>query len=205
LVRLGRLSSLESGYGPITSLACERLVVESVDWIPKVVRTGGPSGPLHEEWGLAIRVQCDAPARGVAFLDLDGIRWHARDWARRAARIAELRVSFQPYDWEHTDEVQIITTAGGIRVGVESTALKVDPVGSTSVDVEVGTSGHTGVPMSILRVPDVGVSLGVLLVSSTDTRADRTRWRVRDEHVDGLGEFSFLAAGDRSGRAEVTT
>ena len=190
---------------PITSLTLERIVVESVEWTQTVVRTGGPSGPRHDEWSLSIRVRCDTPARGMAFLDVDGRRWHERDWARRAERTAELRVSFQPYDWHHSDMVQIITNGGGIQCGVESAALKLDPVASTRVDVEVGTSGLTGVPLSILGVQDVGASLGVLLLSSTDTKADRTRWRVRDEHIDSLGEFSFLATGGRSGRADVTT
>jgi len=81
----------------------------------------------------------------------------------------------------------------GIRVRVESAVLKVDPVATTKLDVEPGTPGFTGVPISILSVPDVGVALGVLLVRSADTKADRTRWRVRDEHVGSLGEFSFLS------------
>jgi hypothetical protein len=167
---------------------------------PKVVRTGGPSGPLHDEWALSVRVQCDTPVRAVAFLDVDGIRWHARDWARRAECVAELRVSFLPHDWEHTDKVQISTAGGGIRVQVESGVVKVDPVGTTKLDVEPGTPGFTGVPMSILSVPDVGVALRILLVRSTDTKADRTRWRVRDEHVGSMGEFSFLSTGERAGQ-----
>src|SRR3954451_22791619 len=103
-----------------TPLTRERLVVESVDWTSKAVRTGGPSGPVHDEWALSVRVRCDAPARAVAFLDLDGIRWHARDWARRAEHVAELGVSLIPYDWEHTEKVQINTADGGIRVQVDS-------------------------------------------------------------------------------------
>ena len=178
-------------------------MVESVDWTSKVVRTGGPSGPLHDEWALSVRLNCDAPARAVAFLDHDGVRRHARDWARRAERVAELRVSFDPYEWEDTDKVQINTAAGGIRVQVESAALKADPVATTTVDVEPGMPVFTGVPIRILSIPDVGIALGVLLVRSTDTKADRTRWRVRDEHADSLGEFSFLSAGERAGQTRV--
>ena len=164
---------------PIASLARERLVVESVDWTSKIVRTGGVSGPLHDEWAISVRLQCDVPFRGVAFADVEGIRWHARDWARRAERIAELDASYSPYDWGRSDVVQVIAAAGGIRVAVESATLKLDPVASTKVDVHSGSPGCTGVPMSILRIPALGISLGVLLVRSTDTRADRTRWRVR--------------------------
>jgi hypothetical protein len=100
--------------------------------------------------------------------------------------------------------VQISTAAGDIRVYVESAALKTDPAAMSTVDVEAGMSGYTGVPMSILRAPDVGVSVGVLLVRSTDTKADRTRWRVRDEHIGSLKDFSFLASGRRSGAAQLT-
>ncbi len=164
--------------------------------------TGGPSGPLHNEFTLSVRVQCDAPARAVAFLDVGGIRWHARDWARRAEHVAALTVSFFPDDWENTDRVQSSAADGGIRVQVDSAALKVDPVATTRLDVRPGTYGFTGVPMSILSVP--GVALGVLLIRSTDTKADRTRWRVRDEHVGALAEFSFLATSDRAGQTALT-
>jgi hypothetical protein len=187
----------------LTPLTRERLVVESVDWTSRAVRTGGISGPLHDEWALSLRVRCEAPARGVAFLDFDGVRRHARDWARLAERVADLRVSFVPVDWRHTDKVQINTAAGGIRVQVESAALKSDPVATTTLDVEPGMLGFTGVPIRIFSIADVGVALGVLLVRSTDTKADRTRWRVRDEHADGLGEFSFLSTGERGGQTQV--
>ena len=182
------------------SLTRERLVVESVDWTSKVVRTGGPSGPLHVEWALSVRVKCDAPVRAVAFLDRAGVRRHARDWARRAERVVDLRVSFFPADWEHTDKVQINTAAGGIRVQVESAALKEDPVATTTLDVEPGMPGYTGVPIRILSISNADIALGVLLVRSTDTKADRTRWRVRDEHAGSLGEFSFLSTGERGGQ-----
>ena len=105
---------------------------------------------------------------------------------------------------EHTDKVQISTADAGIRVRVESAVLEVDPVATTKLVVEPGTPGFTGVPISILSVPDVGVALGVLLVRSTDTKADRTRWRVRDEHVGSLGDFSFLSTGERAGQTPAT-
>ena len=104
---------------------------------------------------------------------------------------------------EHTDKVQINTAAGGIRVQVESAALKDDPVAATTLNVEPGMTGHTGVPIRILGIPSAGVALGVLLVRSSDTKADRTRWRVRDDHVDSLGEFSFLSTGKRGGQTRA--
>jgi hypothetical protein len=183
----------------IASLTREPFVVDSVSWESKVVRTGGPSGPLHDEWTLLVRARCGAPVRAMAFPDADGVRWHARDWGRRSERLVELRVSFSPFDWDHSDKVVIGVADAGIRVSVDSAALKAGPAAMTGVDVEVGTTGHTGVPLSILGIPELGISVGVLLVRSTDTKADRTRWRVRDEHAGGLGEFSFLAAGSRSG------
>lgn len=141
----------------------------------------------------------------MAFLDVDSIRWHARDWAGRAKCGVELEVSFFPEGREHTHKVQITAADGGIGVQVDSAALKLDPVSASTLDVHAGTVGATGVPLSILRVPDAGAVLGVLLIRSTDTRADRTRWRVRDEHVGGLGDFSFLATSQRAGRVVVSS
>lgn len=193
------------GVDSIASLGRERLVVESVEWTSKPVRTGGPSGPVHLEWTLCVGVHCEVPVRAMAFLDVDGIRWHARDWARRAEPGAELEVSFFPEDWEHADNVQITAADGDISVQVDSAALRVDPVAASTLDVHAGTVGATGVPLSILRIPDAAIVLGILLIRSVDTRADPTRWRVRDEHVGGLGDFSFLATSQRAGRAVVSS
>jgi hypothetical protein len=131
-------------------------------------------------------------------MDSKTIRFYARDWARHSEPVAQLSVHFKPYDWEHTDDVQIMA-GGGIRAAVESASLKTDPVAATMVDVAPGAVGYTGDPLTVLRFPEIGASLGVLLVRSTDTKGDRTRWRVRDEHAGGLGDFSFLSAGRRSG------
>lgn len=175
----------------------------SVAWSSRVVRTGGASGPLHEEWAISVGVECDVPVRGVAFADIEGVRWHARDWARRAELVAQLDVSFAPYDSAHSDVVQVSAAAGGVRLSASSAALKSDPVATAMVDVEPGTPGWTGVPVGVLKVPAPGLSLGVLLVRSTDTRANLTRWRVRDEHTSGLGGFAFFATGQRSGRVQT--
>jgi hypothetical protein len=187
---------------PLDSLARVPFEVEGVEWISRVVRTGGISGPLHDEWALSVRFMCEEPFRAAAFMDADETRLYSRDWARHSEPVAELGVHFAPYDWDNNDEVQVM--AGGIRVAFESAPLKTDPVATTHVDVTPGLSGYTGEPLTILRIPEVGAALGVLLVRSTDTKGDRTRWRLRDEHVDGLGDFSFLATGRRSGWASLS-
>ena len=187
---------------PLDSLARAHFDVEGVEWTSKAVRTGGISGPLHDEWALFVRFACEVPFRAAAFMDADGTRHYARDWARHPERVAELSVHFRPYDWDNNDDVQVM--AGGIRVAFESASLKTDPVATTTVDVTPGSSGYTGEPLTILTIPEVGASLGVLLVRSTDTKGDRTRWRLRHDHVDGLGEFSFLASGRRSGRVSLS-
>lgn len=188
----------------LASLSRERVAVEAASWSSKVVRTGGISGPLHEEWAFSLRVTCGVPVRGVAFADIGGVRWHARDWARRAANVVQLGVAFSPFDWAHSDIVGVNAADGGIRFSVKSSDLKSDPVAGTTVDVELGASGWTGVPMTVLTVPSVGLAVGVLLVCSADTRADRTRWRVRDEHIPGLAGFAFIATGRRSGQHQLS-
>jgi len=184
---------------PLRSLERERFAVEGVEWTSTTVRSGGISGPLHDEWELTVRFECVVPFRAVVFMDSKRIRSYARDWARHARPVAELSVKFTPYDWEHTDDVQIMAGGAGITAAFESASLKTDPVAATTVDVSPGAVGYTGDPLTVLRIPEVGASLGVLLIRSTDTKGDRTRWRVRDEHAGGLGDFSFLSAGRRSG------
>lgn len=179
------------------SLTRERFVIEAVEWTPKSVRTGGPSGPLHEEWALAVRFGCQQPFRGAAYIDSEKMRFYSRDWARRAERAAVLNVQFQPYGWDTSSDVQVV--AGGVRVAVESAPLKADPVAATVLALKAGDEGYTGEPLTVLRIPPLGAAVGVVLVRSTDTRGDRTRWRVRGTHVDGLGGYEFLASGRRSG------
>jgi hypothetical protein len=114
--------------------------------------------------------------------------------------VVHLGIVFSPCDWAHSDVVQVNAADGGIRLNVTSSALKSDPVAATALHVEPGVSGWTGVPVRLLTVPRIELVLGVLLVCSTDTRTDRTRWRVRAELIPGLGEFTFLATGQRSGQ-----
>jgi hypothetical protein len=150
-----------------------------------------------------VRFVSEVPFRAATFVDSDRTRLYSRDWARHSEPAAELSVHFAPYDWDNNnDDVQVM--AGGIRAAFESASLKIDPVATTHVDVTPGSSGYTGEPLTILMIPEVGASLSVLLVRSTDTKGDRTRWRLRDEHADGLGDFSFLATGRRSGWASLS-
>ncbi|MFD7161013.1 hypothetical protein ACFV9C_40965 [Kribbella sp. NPDC059898] len=187
---------------PLGSLTREPITIEGVEWTSKVVRTGGPSGLLHDEWSLSIRFACDLPFRAAAFLDSDGVRQYARDWARHAEQIATLNVTFNPYDWLRSDEVQL--TAGGIRATFESAALKTNPISATTVHIATGASSHTGVPLTVLTIPEAGASLAVLPVRSTDTKGNRTRWRLRDKHTQALGNFAFLTTGHRSGQLHLS-
>jgi hypothetical protein len=192
----------------LPSLERHRFVIGAVDWTSQAVRTGGPSGPLRDERVLTVRFDCEVPFRAAAFMDSKTIRFYARDWARHSEPVAELGVHFRPYDWDLTDDVQIMA-AGRIRAAVESASLKTDPVGATIVQVAPGDVGYTGDPLTVLTIPEIGASMGVLLVRSTDTKGDRTRWRVRDDHAGDLGDFSFLSTGRRSGwtpyRLEATS
>lgn len=112
----------------------------------------------------------------------------------------ELEVGFMPWDWGTSDDVRV---SADEVVEVESAELKHDPVAATVMGVASGSVGSTGVPMTILTIPSVGVELGVLAVASTETTANRTSWRVRDEYVTGLGEFDFLAVGRTRGKLDI--
>ena len=149
-----------------------------------------------------MRFVCEVPFRAAALIDSEKMRFYARDWARHSQPVAELSVHFKPYDWDHTDDVQVM--AGGIRTAFKSASVKADPVAATTLGVATRSLGYTGDPLTVLRIPEVDASLGVLLVRSTDTKGDRTRWRLRDEHVEGLRDFSFLSGGRRSGWAPLS-
>jgi hypothetical protein len=183
---------------PLPSLERERFAVEGVEWTSTTVRTGGPSGLLHDEWALTVRFECVVPFRAAAFMDSKTIRFYARDWARHSEPVAQLSVHFKPSTGS-TRTTSRSSRAAESGQQPNSASLKTDPVAATMVDVAPGAVGYTGDPLTVLRVPEIGASLGVLLVRSTDTKGDRTRWRVRDERAGGLGDFSFLSAGRRSG------
>ena len=112
----------------------------------------------------------------------------------------DLEIVFIPWDWENSD---VVTISAEETVRVESAELKEDPVASTVVEVARGSVGSTAVPMTVLTIPSVGVGLGILAVVSTDTRANRTSWRVREECTDDLGDFAFLASGRARGELPI--
>lgn len=112
----------------------------------------------------------------------------------------ELEVGFMAWDWDTSD---IVRVSADEALEVESAELKQDPVAATVMGVAPGSVGSTGVPMTIMTIPSVGVELGVLAVASTETTANRTSWRARDEYVTGLGEFDFLAVGRMRGESNI--
>ncbi len=166
------------------------MTVASVGWTPKVVRTGGISGPLHDEWRLGVRLESEVPFRALAYLDFAGARRYSTRWGHRSGTSIELDVVFMPWDWEASDEV-LIRAEEAVRV--QSRELKNDPVAATEVRIAKGRSGSTAVPLTVLAIPSVGVEVGVLAVAATETRARHAAWRVRDEHANGLGSFALLA------------
>lgn len=185
---------------PIGDLSRRPLVVADAIWTPKTVRTRGVSGPLHQEWRLLVRFECKVPSRALVYLDSEGVRRHSRRWARRASTLMDLEIVFMPWDWENSD---VVTISAEETVQVESAELKEDPVAATVVEVAEGSAGSTAAPMTVLTIPSVGVELGILAVVSTNTRANRTSWRVREEYAEGLGDFDFFASGRTRGELPV--
>lgn len=171
--------------------------VEAVDWVSKVYRTGGPSGPLYDRWELRIALRCESiDVRRVTFLDSGGRRRYSRDWARERGRDVGVRVGFWPHNWVRSDWVTV-SAAIGVEAAYFSHALKTDPVGTVAVHLRVGDEMSTGVPTTVLTLP--GLTVGLLLVSEVDTRSVQSRWRIRTPLAGSLGAFDFLAAGRRHG------
>lgn len=135
----------------------------------------------------------------VAYVHAEGDRVHSRGWADDLAHEFDLNVSFFPFDWSASDLVQINAGGGGIRIGVESAALKEDPRAAMAMHIEPGDVAATGDPIAVFSLDGLNISLGVLVVCGSDTVKSRTRWRVRPEMADSLNEFTFLATGRRSG------
>jgi hypothetical protein len=184
---------------------CARLpvVVSRCEWISKPVRTGGPSGPVHQEWRLEIGLKCDAEPIRLAAMLIDrhaGELHHVRP-SPDAVMEATYRLDFFPYDWNDDDGVQV--NAMGSRVAVHSRELTREPNLSVRPLVEVGATFTTGVVSDLVDLASTGWVAQVALFAQSDTKKDRTRWHVRTGQGDDAGVYGFLWSGLRSGSVSL--
>ena len=175
------------------------VVVTRCEWIPKAVRTGGISGPLHQEWTLEIGLRCEEQPVRLAAMLLNreaGQLQHVRA-SPDAGNDATYRIHFFPYDWHNSDDVQV--NVEGTLLAVESHALTREPNMSARLLVEVGDRLTTGAVVDVVSLADSGWVAQVALLAQSDTKKDRTRWHIRCPGQDQAGIYEFLWSGRRTG------
>jgi hypothetical protein len=179
------------------------VTVTGCEWIPKQVRTGGVSGPVHQEWRLEVAFNCDAePLRMAAML----VNWeagalhHVRP-SPAAEHEATYRINFFPYDWSSAEDVQI--NAMGSRIAVHCPELTREPNVFARPLVEVGQTTATGAILDLVDLAATGWVAQVALFAKSDTKKDRTRWRLQCPGDEEQGSYDFLWSGRRSGTVQL--
>ncbi len=182
------------------SLGRAQLVVEAVKWGSTSVRSGGVSGPLHDEWTVRICARSkDEPVRAAIYLESGAVRYYDKSKFRKASDCLEIEVKFQPWNWASSDYFSI----GGWGVRVEDPALHGDLPAAITMAIGPGEVIRTGTPTPILRHDRSRTTLGLVVVCSADTAVDRMRWRLKPRFAPDLASHSYLQVGSFSGQEPI--
>lgn len=179
------------------------LVVQDVEWIPQVVRTGGINGPLHDEWSVVFRLSSpEANVRTAVYVESDDTRIFDKETLRHAIQGFTLQLRFLPYDWS-TSSLFWIGSRHGSGVRVHDPSLKTDLRAGIKATVSRGEVVETGKPVPLVVHAASGTTLGIVAVASSDTQEDRMRWRVR-QTVDGpVSDHRYLNSGRAVGAESI--
>ncbi|MCE1174549.1 MAG: hypothetical protein LWW77_08090 [Propionibacteriales bacterium] len=176
------------------------LTLDAVEWASKTVRSGGVSGPLHEEWSVRFTLSSlEAPVRAAVYVETAGRRFFDKESLRRSTQRLDLAISLRPWDWAASDAIWI-GTGHPTGVHVEDPALKADPRSALTV-ADSGIALSTGRPIALLHHPASDTTLGIVVVRSSDTRADRTRWRLKEPARGRLHDHTYLNSGRAAGES----
>jgi len=168
----------------------------TTEWRSKIVTTEPPRYIPHTEWALALTLSAAGPIHVAVFL----VVGRETAWGLRpgpATQEMELGVSFFPYDWGRSDDVQV--NFAGRRTQVTDPALKSDP--RDIVKVTAPERAETGKVFQVAELPPHAISLTVLPVAKEDTESrQRERWRIKQRFVASLPEpLAALTSGYQSG------
>jgi hypothetical protein len=196
------------GPSVLGGMTHESVRVAACRWMRKVVTTEPPRYVPHDEYSWECALVGELPLLGALLLE-DGKRlaW-CRSGRKSAATALRVVLSFFPYCWNTSDEVQIGLSQHGEReascipVAVHDTALKQDPRDLVRFDLADGSVIQTG---SLIRIGTVTsqrlISAGLVVVAQADTESCRcSRWRMKRRiAVDLPSALSFLKTGRRGG------
>jgi hypothetical protein len=175
-------------------------MLDAVEWSSKIVRTGGVSGPLHEEWSVRFTLSSpEGRVRAAVWVETAERRLFDKGLLRKATSQLDFAISLRPWDWE-TSDAMWMGTAHPTGVYVDDPALKADPRSALTVAAR-GTALSTGRPVSLLHHTASDTTLGIVVVRSSDTRTDRTRWRLKQPAYGALLDHTYLNSGRAAGEA----
>lgn len=172
-------------------------------WNSKIVTTEPPKYIPHTEYSFECELLAETPVLVVLFLKSDNVL-HFQKFGRSAASPnINIHLSFFPYDWNNSSQVQIslyqqvISQGGGLQLAINSESLKQDP--RQLVDVDLFSSGiiNTG---QIINLASIRLSYSIvaqfLVIPVSETESVHGRWRLKKAISAELpSSLSFLTQG----------
>ena len=172
----------------------------SATWIEKTVTTDPPRLIPHTEYALSFQVECEEPLLLVCMFSEGGRGIFSKDWRSKARSEYQLRLSFLPVDWRHSDAAQV--NFDGMTFNVEHAAFKNDPRPFVSTDFLNDTtalSSGTIVTLASIRAGSP-IECQLIAIAKTETDAKRGRWSVKPALAADLpANLHFLMNGKASG------
>jgi hypothetical protein len=199
---IGRVRIVDLGAG----LSHDPVDVQ-VEWRSKVVATRIPVVGEHQEWSIEVDLSCPSGPILLALLLRDAHRAvSGRLGKSSAAQRVHVRLSFFPYRWYETDEVQVsfyqrgAAHGAGIRVAITDHQLKLDPREALRTAADYVGTVATGTAFRLAEAENLGIVAELITVAADDTEASHGRWRLRPAHAASLpAEYDFLLTGLRTG------
>jgi hypothetical protein len=178
-----------------------------VEWRSKLVATRLPVVGEHHEWSVEVDLSCPSGPILLALLLRDARRAvFGRLGKSSAAQRMHVQLSFFPYRWNETDEVQVsfyqraAVEGAGIRVAITDHQLKLDPREVLQTTGDFAGTIATGTGFCVADAEGLGLVAELITVAANDTEASHDRWRLRPAHGASLpAEYDFLLTGRRTG------
>jgi hypothetical protein len=177
------------------------------EWISKTVTVEPPKYLPHTEYALQFALTAEVPVLATIILrEANSLEYH-RFWRSAASTHLVVRLAFFPYDWKHSDQVQINLTqhlpsqSGGVRVSAENGLLKHDPRQLVSAHSPGDFYFQTGAiqDLAAINLP-IPLFAQILVLVLGDTESIRGRWRLKESAIAKLpSHHSFLKQGRSTG------
>lgn len=177
-------------------------------WVSKTVATNPPQYIPHTEYAFYCELTAAVPVLATLILSDGRALIYQKFWRSAAYPQLALNLSFFPYDWHYSDEVQISlyqkvpSQGGGIWLSVCSESLKRDPRQAVVAHLAEAASIYTGTVIDLAGMNlSPPVQAQVIVLVKDDTESSHGRWRLRSSlSIDLPPYLSFLRQGRCSGR-----